>query len=433
MESKSPLKIYKNWESRKTAHLNLDEKISFRTSSRMSLANIVLALPFFFIFPLLGVNPAWVLLSLILSLAALASNNAGYLRLGRYLVAFSPALVIIFFSLVISAPEQRSFTTARLLLVGAASFPVMMLLHSEKPLCIAVILVMGTIGALLPQIAAAFPWKFLNSLGDYRLLDATAAFEAILLIGGSFYYFRRESLKRQFEIEALMNSQRKLMSLVAHDLRSPLISYLHFVDILTQSEGDLTPDEEKELTSYLKNSASSMLHLIENLLEWARGTNGYGEPQRSWINIRHLIEESTAYFDLTLKKKSITIHTPQVTEALCFADPQLIGIVLRNILSNAIKFSFPGEPIHWEVEPIRQGWRVGIRDLGVGVPEHLLEILNKTPGQVRREGTEGERGTGLGLWLTRDLLKAHDSRLEVVSNRPRGLYVYFDLLNEYPG
>ena len=229
--------------------------------------------------------------------------------------------------------------------------------------------------------------------------------------------------------EALNNSNTAkdhLFSVISHDLRAPLASIDSCLSILQQE--DLEQAEQNELIGDLQNETQNTLKTLDDLLAWSRLQQNGSILEKIEFHINSLVQEVVDLYQPVAKHKDIKInfekdwHNPIVN-----ADPNQIRTVLRNLISNAIKFS-PEKSDVKVVTTIEEGKvNLSVTDSGKGISEAELQKI-KDPHQVySSRGTSGEMGTGVGLLLSFDFLKKHGSSLHLQHVQPRGTRASFFL------
>ena len=232
--------------------------------------------------------------------------------------------------------------------------------------------------------------------------------------------------KSQDDLIASNKTKDKFFALIAHDLRGPITSMQGIGRMLAYFHKKGDEDRIHELISQVDQSAQSVNHLLDNLLKWALSqTNGLNyQPTEFALN--RLVEECTLIFDENLKAKQITLHQETEGDYLVKADYNMISAVLRNLLSNAIKFTPTGGHVTLTATAESDRIRISVTDTGTGIPIELIEKLKEQQPLSSTRGTEGEKGTGLGLTLCREFAMRHHSELEINSSS-QGTTISFEL------
>ncbi len=220
----------------------------------------------------------------------------------------------------------------------------------------------------------------------------------------------------------------RMFSIIGHDLRSPLSSIKLKLDFIMR--GIIDPKDEKFLdeTVYdLLNTTDEAFSLLENLLGWAKSESGVLSFIPEEINIKEMVTRSLRLFELNLNTKMIEMKTNIPEKTTAFADMNMIKTVIRNLISNAIKFTPKNGCITIEAKTMEDEVIILIQDNGVGIAkEDLDKVLN--PGEhFSKTGTEKEAGSGLGLVLCQDFVHKNGGTLILDSELGKGSTFYFDL------
>ncbi len=225
----------------------------------------------------------------------------------------------------------------------------------------------------------------------------------------------------------LNNAKDKFISIVSHDLRAPFTSLLGFSEILI-SEKDLPEDEKQEYLGYINNAAQSQLQLVNHLLDWSRLQTGrlVVEPHR--LNVKALVANAASLLTGTAIRKSVSIFQSIDEELFIHADERLITQVVCNLLSNAIKFTPTGKSITIRAEKFKTGYiEFVIKDEGVGISDADQSKIFKIDEKFSSNGTEGEKGSGLGLILVKDIIEKHNGEIWFYSRQEVGTEFHFTL------
>ena len=230
-------------------------------------------------------------------------------------------------------------------------------------------------------------------------------------------------------LRELNATKDKFFSIIAHDLKSPFNAILGFSNLLAEQvkEKDYTRIEKSGMI--IQKSSQRAMDLLLNLLEWARSQTGKMNFTPENIEIVALINQTTELLNLSARQKSITIYTELPRNAFVLADRAMIGTVLRNLISNAVKFTHPGGEIVVSAEQNQNELRVTVSENGVGIKEEAIEKLFRIDVSHSTIGTSNEKGTGLGLILCKDFISKHGGEIWVESNPSKGSKFHFTLPN----
>lgn len=230
----------------------------------------------------------------------------------------------------------------------------------------------------------------------------------------------REMTELNEKLRELNTSKDKFFSIVAHDLRSPFSALLGFSEYMYRHIEELTPEEVKDFSFRIYKSLNTLLKLIENLLQWARIHTGKMEFAPDLFNLNELIDEILNIYHMNAARKNIQILCSLDQPYNVFADQDMIDSVLRNLLSNAIKFTASGGEIRISAKKAGSFVEVSVSDTGIGIEKADMERMFKIDETMTREGTEKEKGTGLGLVLCREFVEMNGGTIQVESEAGKG-------------
>ena len=243
-----------------------------------------------------------------------------------------------------------------------------------------------------------------------------------------------ESLREsETKFRELNLTKDKFFSIISHDLKSPFNSILGFSQILVDKLNEKNYDGVDENASILHQSAERAMNLLINLLEWARSQTGKIEFSPEYFELVDFIEETIQIFDDIAAQKSIIITRSLPNEIPAFFDKHMISTVLRNLISNAIKFTRQGGEISISAQHEHKVVTVSVRDNGVGIPQERLDKLFRIDDNETTPGTNKEEGTGLGLILCKEFVEKHGGKIWVESEVGKGSEFKFTLPIDDPG
>ncbi len=235
--------------------------------------------------------------------------------------------------------------------------------------------------------------------------------------------FLLRDITREKELDE-MKSQ--LLSTVSHELRTPLASIKGFATTLLRQDVTWDEDTRREFLSIIDQESDRLSELIGNLLDMSRIEAGTLRVEPEPIDLRAIIEETAAEFQMMTRRHRIKVHLPP-TIPLAQADPRRARQVLRNLVENAVKYSPEGGAITISAA-IKQGHiEIGVADRGIGIePEHLDHIFDRFY-QVDSASTRKVGGSGLGLSISKAIIEAHGGRIWVESQPRVGTTFHFTL------
>lgn len=240
-----------------------------------------------------------------------------------------------------------------------------------------------------------------------------------------------ENLKqRETELKKLNASKDKFFSILAHDLKNPFHAILSSSQLLDSAYSELEDEERKELVSYVYQSSTSIFRLLENLLTWSRSQQGNIVYRPVTLSLGKVVNESIFALRDMAARKAINLHSSIGDDLIVLADLDMLSIILRNLISNAIKFTPNGGEVL--VTARKQDGNetfvhVSVEDNGVGIDEDNMPNLFRIDCNVSTTGTNSESGTGLGLLLCKEFAEKLGSEISVESKPGQGSKFSFTL------
>ncbi|BAX82208.1 tetratricopeptide repeat-containing sensor histidine kinase [Labilibaculum antarcticum] len=216
-------------------------------------------------------------------------------------------------------------------------------------------------------------------------------------------------------------------SIIAHDLKSPFSAILGFNDELALHYNEYSDDERMEMINHVGNASKSTYSLLENLLTWSRSQSGAIQLHKEAHQIKSLINESISPNLATAELKKINVVNNIDDTQMVWADKETIKVVVSNLFSNAIKFCNSGGVIYLSCKLNKNMLEICTRDTGIGMSEQIMDGLFNIEKNVQREGTNEEKGTGLGLILCQEFVHKNDGQIWVKSKLGEGSAMYFSL------
>ena len=225
----------------------------------------------------------------------------------------------------------------------------------------------------------------------------------------------------------------KFFSIIAHDLRGPFSAFLALTKIMAEELSDLPLSQLQEIVTSMHKSATNLYSLLENLLNWARMHQGLILFDPKLIQLLPIVEGSLAVAIEPAKKKAIEIANAIPEGILVFADTNLLQTIIRNLVSNAVKFTNNGGKIKLSAKSIPgKNIEITVSDTGIGMSCELVDNLFHLGFQTTRKGTEGEPSTGLGMILCKEFVEKHGGTIWVESEEEKGSNFKFTLPSRDP-
>ncbi|HBB91544.1 MAG TPA: hypothetical protein DC042_07445 [Bacteroidales bacterium] len=233
------------------------------------------------------------------------------------------------------------------------------------------------------------------------------------------------------ELMAINQMKDKLFSIIAHDLRGPIGNTGNLVRLLI--DGDISdPDEVKKALKMVYASSESIYLLLENLLAWSDSRRKEIPYNPMSGNLTPLFQETVDLYSGAIQMKNIDFEINAEPVTMAFFDTAMIQTILRNLFSNAMKFTPPGGKITIGARKTGNQVLVFVKDTGIGMTEEILHSLFADKSGASREGTNKEKGHGLGLVLCKEMIARHGDDLAVASKVNEGSTFSFRLPAEAP-
>lgn len=232
----------------------------------------------------------------------------------------------------------------------------------------------------------------------------------------------------QDELKALNANKDKFFSIIAHDLRGPFSGFMGLSELLTEDFDQLDKKEVVQIGESLNKAAKRLFALIENLLEWSRAQMGRIDFNPSNIDIQDAVTRVTQVFKDTAESKSINLINLVPKDMYVLADNNMMNTILRNLTSNAIKFTHREGTVTYSAASIDEKFiEVSVMDSGVGMTEDAMDKIFRLDAKHSTPGTEKEQGTGLGLLLCKEFVEKHGGTINVKSVVGEGTTFTFTL------
>ncbi|MEM9362202.1 MAG: sensor histidine kinase [Bacteroidota bacterium] len=223
------------------------------------------------------------------------------------------------------------------------------------------------------------------------------------------------------ELKEASRIKDKFFSIISHDLRGHTGNVLSLANILKEDANELGEEEKKMFVKYLSDASQNLQLLLDNLLNWAKSQMNDHEVSIRSFNIFNVIEKNIELFKENALRKNITItlQTKQVSNV--YADKDMIDFVVRNLLSNALKFTESGDSVSVDVIEQEGHLKVQIKDNGIGMTKEQREaLLNSNKENTSTKGTDDEEGTGLGFAICKDFVQRNNGMIYIESEEGKG-------------
>lgn len=237
----------------------------------------------------------------------------------------------------------------------------------------------------------------------------------------------RQLNQANIELKEANATKDKFFSIIAHDLKNPFNALIGFSELLMENQKTMEPQETEELVQMLNNASHQAYNLLEDLLMWSKAQQGKIAfiPQKIIAN--NIFDEIQSNLENVAAKKSIFIKFDDSTDTVLYADSNMLKTILRNLISNAIKFSSRGGEVRVQIEKEGEFARITVSDNGTGISEINLNRLWQLSEQFTTKGTENEDGTGLGLVLCKEFVDRHGGKIWAESELGKGSNFMFTI------
>jgi len=229
------------------------------------------------------------------------------------------------------------------------------------------------------------------------------------------------------ELKSLNASKDKFFSIIAHDLKSPLSGLLGFTEILVEEFDELEDDEKKDFIAHSNQAANNLNDLLENLLEWSRIQIGNVAFEPLSVNVESVFDDLINLFNQNARNKQIRLEKNVHSNINVLADKYMFKTILRNLASNGIKFTNKGGTITLHAQEQNKLVTITVADTGIGISEENINKLFRIDENFTTQGTNKERGTGLGLALCKELVEKNNGKIWVESKMGKGTKFIFTL------
>lgn len=246
-------------------------------------------------------------------------------------------------------------------------------------------------------------------------------FDEITRINNELVNAQRELNRKKIELERLNELKNSFLGMAAHDLRNPLGVIISYAEYIREETGNSLTDTQKWMLEVIQHSASFMLELIDNLLDINKIESGKLDLNKEVVDLVRKVEDWAKVNGALASRKSIALHyTASNNSILVECDANKIEQVFNNLVSNAIKFSFPGSSIYISIGTDGNSAILSVKDQGIGMSAEQINQLFKPFSRISTEGTAGEKCTGLGLYIVKRIIEGHGGNIYVHSIPGKG-------------
>lgn len=235
-------------------------------------------------------------------------------------------------------------------------------------------------------------------------------------------FFLQEEILRQNNLELSENNAMKdrLFSIIAHDLKNPVGNILSMSEILSNNFQKMDEETLTELVGLVGNQAKETMNLLKTLFTWAKSQSGQITFNPRLLDLDQVVESVLENLSSSALLKEIIIFKPDVKNVKVYADANMLSTILRNLITNSIKYTNVGGSIRISAQTNARETEISVVDTGVGIDSKMQEKLFKVESNFTTSGTANEKGTGLGLVICKEFIKKHGGQISVVSELGKG-------------
>ncbi|MGE5457145.1 MAG: ATP-binding protein, partial [Methanococcaceae archaeon] len=252
-----------------------------------------------------------------------------------------------------------------------------------------------------------------SPLNQLIILVSIGSFLLIFTIGSTITYFWRNQHIRY--LNELNVTKDKFFSIVSHDLRSPFVSLYGLANLMVEDLDKKNLSKIRQYALLIQNSTQNGINLVRNLTEWSKINTNKLKFNPHELDIVPIINEVTELMRAHAIQKSITLTKETPSHFKIHADKEMLSTVLRNLISNSIKFTNPGGRVHISLTEKENKAKIKVIDSGIGMRKETIEKLFRLGENISTPGTQNEQGTGLGLILVKEFISLHQGEIHVLS------------------
>lgn len=410
----------------KVANIGITPGLNFHEKKKTQLLNLLVSFSipttvFFFIVNLVNHKPLLSLINFLIlggEILILLINSYGKFLLARLILTFLASILF-----TISAILFRNGAEYFLL----ANLVVIIIYFNEKRFLISISLVncLLFIGIKI----------FLNSSVIYDTVPfGRVVFNIVwtlLAMAMALLFFKNEQLSYQEQVEEknrelqkMNDTKEKLFSIISHDLRSPIGQLKGLLQLV--SDQQISPETFQQFSSKLSTEVDSLHSTLDNLLRWSISQLQGIKAMPEKVDLEETVKLKFAMFKQPAEQKNIRLLAEDLKHYV-WADPNHVQLVLRNLISNAIKYSYENGRIIVRSSVKDQMVTIEVNDTGMGMNEEARQSIFNPENIVSNRGTANERGTGLGLKLCKEFVEKNNGTIWVESTKEKGSSFFFSL------
>lgn len=239
---------------------------------------------------------------------------------------------------------------------------------------------------------------------------------------------QEEIIQKKNQLEQLNRTKDKFFSIIGHDLKGPVKALTSLAELLKEESEKMASEKQRMLANHMEANCNRVQNLVLSLLEWARTQSGQVKTEPAPIPVSRIFSENIELLSAQAAQKQIKIEVQTDTEHIIMADYHMISTVIRNILSNSIKYSQRGGTIELSSSvSCENAIKLAVKDNGVGMSEEVLNKLFSLDKVPSVKGTANETGTGLGLIIAKEFIELNQGKIYAESVVGQGSIFYMTL------
>jgi len=239
-------------------------------------------------------------------------------------------------------------------------------------------------------------------------------------------------IENEIKLNEMIATKDKFFKIIAHDLRNHFNGLLGYSELLAQTHREMDVEARENMINDISEISKNTFSLLENLLVWSRSQTDNLPFSPKEYRLSRLVDATITAVQSLVKAKGLKLTSGVAKELKVYADKEMLNTVLRNLITNAIKFSNQGGEIHIDAEQANGHVKIYVRDQGIGMTREKLDILFDITQKTSTLGTDKEKGTGLGLALCKEFVEIHGGQIHVESEKGRGSVFTVVLTAEKP-
>lgn len=226
-------------------------------------------------------------------------------------------------------------------------------------------------------------------------------------------------------MQEINETKDKLFSIIGHDLRGPIGAFQGLLKLL--KDGEVGQSEFMEFIPKLRHDIDHISFTLNNLLSWGQTQMNGSITKPSMVNVESIVKENMHLLSEIAEKKSIKLSSQLASNTLVWSDSDQIDIVIRNLISNALKFTPDNGMVTISSNEMSHFWQISVRDTGVGIDKDIIQKLFCKKSNITTYGTNNEKGTGLGLSLCKEMVEKNGGDIWVESHVRKGSTFHFTM------